>query len=324
MNTLPISLMERMLKVRRFEERVAQLYPEQEMRCPVHLSIGQEATAAGMCEAMAPQDILFSNHRSHGHYLAKGGSMRRLMAELYGKETGCCGGIGGSMHLIDLPSGFIASTPIVGGILPVAAGAALAAQMKGSDQVTVVFLGDGTMEEGVVHETLNIAALKKLPVVFFCENNYFSVYSPMGVRQPTRDIIDLAKGHGVRSHSIDGNDVMTVYKTAKEACEFARSGSGPVFIEAHTYRWLEHCGPYYDNNLGYREEKDFLVWKDKCPIIRHMHDLVKLRGVSEQEIDALQRRIDAEIEDAVVFAKTSPFPSEDRLFMNLFASERQG
>ena len=200
-----------MLRIRRVEEAIADRYSEQEMRCPMHLCIGQEAIAAGVCAALEGADMVFSNHRAHGHYLAKGGSLDSMMAELYGRSTGCCGGRGGSMHLIDLNVGFMGATPIVGGTVPLAAGAAWKAQLRSTGQVVTVFFGDGCFEEGVVHETMNFAALHKLPILFVCENNQFSVYTRWEDRQAARPIFKIAQAHGLEARAGNGNDVEEVF-----------------------------------------------------------------------------------------------------------------
>lgn len=318
-NKTKLSLFRRMLKIREFEEKIVEVYPEQQMRCPVHLSIGQEATSAGMCEALSPKDIIFGNHRSHGHYVGKGGNLRKMMAEMHGKATGCCNGVGGSMHLVDLEAGIVATTPIVGGTIPVAVGAALANQMKASDIVTTLFLGDGALEEGVFHESLSFAILKKLPVIFFCENNFYSVYTPLDTRQPKRGLSQMVGGHGIPTKLIDGNDVMEVYRTAKLAYDYVKAGNGPYFIEATTYRWREHCGPNFDNHIGYRTEEEFLVWKDKCPVARMKHHLISKGIATEQELETMREELCAEIDDAINFAKSSPFPTKDRLFDHVYA-----
>jgi TPP-dependent pyruvate/acetoin dehydrogenase alpha subunit len=246
-----------MLRIRLLEERIVELYPEQQMRCPVHICIGQEAVATAVCAHLKPTDYVVSSHRSHGHYVAKGGDLKAMMAEIYGKATGCCEGKGGSMHLLDLSVGYLGSTPIVGSTIPIGVGAAFGARMKGEERVTVVFFGEGATEEGVFHEAANFASLKKLPVVFVCENNLYSVYSPMSVRQPDgREVFNLAKGHGIESRQGDGNDVAEVYELAGEAVEKARRGGGPSFLEFKTYRWREHCGPNFDNDIGYRTEAE--------------------------------------------------------------------
>jgi len=309
-----------MLRIRLVEEMIADRYPEQVMRCPVHLCIGQEAVCVGVCANLGPKDYVFSNHRSHGHYLAKGGDLKAMMAEIYGKVTGCCQGKGGSMHLVDLPSGFLGAVPIVGSTIPIAVGAALGTVMKGEPRVTVVFLGEGATEEGVFHESLNFAALKKLPIIFVCENNFFSVYSPLSVRQPEgREVFRLAQGHGVESHQGDGNDVLEICQMTKEAVTKASGGNGPIFLEFKTYRWREHCGPNYDDHLGYRAECEFQEWKGRCPLERLEKDLLGKGILSKQEIAAMSAQIRVEMEEAISFAKRSPFPEKSLLLEQVYA-----
>ena len=310
-----------MMQIRMVEEKIAELYPEQEVRCPVHLCIGQEAVAVGVCANLTRSDYVLSAHRSHGHYLAKGGDLNAMMAELWGKQTGCGHGKGGSMHLIDLKVGFLASTPIVASTIPIAVGAALGSVMKGDQRVTVVFFGEAAVEEGAFHEAINFAALKKLPIVFVCENNFYSVYSPLSVRQPKGlEVVSLAKGHGVESHQGDGNDIFEVCKLAKAAVQKARRGRGPSFLEFKTYRWREHCGPNYDNHLGYRTEREFLTWKKRCPIEKLRKRLLRDRICSKSDLEHLENQLSAEIQDAVKFAKESPFPDEQFLFQHIYAS----
>lgn len=309
-----------MLRIRMIEEKIAELYPEQQMRCPVHLSIGQEAVAVGVCANLSREDYVLSNHRSHGHYLAKGGNLKAMMAELYGKVTGCSQGKGGSMHLVDLSAGFLGATPIVGSTIPIAVGVAFGSMMRDEESVSVVFVGDAATEEGVFHESLNFAALKKLPVIFICENNLYSVYSPLSVRQPEgREIFELARGHGIESYQSDGNDVVEVYSLAKQAVQKARQGGGPTFLEFKTYRWLEHCGPNYDNNLGYRTESEFQCWKRCCPIEKLKEQLLREGYFSRQNFDRMVSELDAEINEAVMLAKESPFPEEQLLFKDIYA-----
>jgi len=311
----------KMLRIRRVEEKIVELYPEQEMRCPVHLSIGQEAVAAGVCGTLTPTDVVFSNHRAHGHYLAIGGNLNAFLAEMYGKATGCCQGKGGSMHLVDLSAGFMGSAPIVGGTIPVAVGAAFGAVMQGLNKVVVVFLGEGTTEEGVFHESLNFASLKKLPVVFVCENNFYSVYTGLEERQPAgREVYALAKAHNIPSFQGDGNDVEQVDQMSAEAVERSRRGEGPTFIEFKTYRWREHCGPNYDNHIGYRTEAEFQDWKAKDPIMRTQKMLLESGEITAAEIEEREGAIAAEIEAAVAFAKTSPFPEKPTLFQHIYAN----
>lgn len=309
-----------MLRIRLIEEKIAQLYPEQEMRCPVHLCVGQEAVAVGVCANLSDCDYVLSNHRSHGHYLAKGGDLKAMMAELYGKVTGCSQGKGGSMHLVDLSVSFLGAAPIVGSTISIGVGVAFGSAMRGDQHVTVVFFGDAATETGTFHESVNFAALKRLPVVFVCENNLYSTQSPLSVRQPEgREIFWLAKGHGVDSHQGDGNNLIEVYGLAEAAVRKARQGGGPTFLEFKTYRWREHCGPYYDNHLGYRTESEVEEWKQRCPIERLKERLAGDGVLCNQEIERMVSGLEAEIEDAVVFAKKSPFPEERLLLEHIYA-----
>lgn len=314
------NLFYQMLRIRMIEEKIAGLYPEGQMRCPVHLCIGQEAVAVGVCSALEREDYVLSGHRSHGHYLAKGGDLKAMMAELYGKATGCSLGKGGSMHLVDLEAGFLGATPIVASTIPIAVGAAFGSMMRNQSRVTVVFFGEAATEEGVFHESINFAALKKLAVVFVCENNLYSVYSPLQVRQPEgREVFELAKGHGVESHQGDGNDVEAVYRQTGEAIRKARQGGGPTFLEFKTYRWREHCGPHYDNDLGYRTPHEFETWKSRCPIERLKRDLLSQGRMTPLEVDEMQAQLEEEISGAVTFAKESPFPAEPLLPEQIYA-----
>ena len=315
-----ISLLNMMLRIRLVEEKIADLYPEQKMRCPVHLCIGQEAIPAGVCAHLLKEDVVFGNHRSHGHYLAKGGGLNAMIAEIYGKATGCSKGNGGSMHLVDLSVNVMGTTPIVGSIIPVATGVALAAHLQKQNIVTIVFLGRASTEEGVFFESLNFAALKKLPVLFVSEDNLFSVYSPLNVRQPdNRSNLALAKAVGVLGAEGDGNDVAQVWQLTGEAMSHIREGKGPYFLEFQTYRWREHCGPNFDNDLGYREESEYLKWKNRCPVVGFEKKLVE-RGILDASVSERMRKdIEVEIEEAFAFAKSSPFPEVDTLCENIYA-----
>jgi len=285
----------------------------------MHLCIGQEAVAAGVCHALRKTDRVFSNHRAHGHYLAKGGDLRRMLAELYGRETGCCAGRGGSMHLIDLEAGFMGSTPIVGGTVPLAVGTAWSAQLRGEAHVTVVFFGDGCFEEGVLHESMNFAALHALPIVFVCENNDYSVYTPLRERQPTRSIAGVARAHGLTVAEIDGNDVMAVQATARDAVAAARAGQGPWFIEASVYRWLEHCGPDDDSHLGYRSAQQIAHGRSQCPLARLQGQLAAAGVLDSTTSTALEDTIAQEIDAAFTYAISSPYPGIADLERHLFA-----
>jgi TPP-dependent pyruvate/acetoin dehydrogenase alpha subunit len=306
----------RMIKIRLTEQTIAKRYLDWEMRCPTHLSIGQEAVASGVSGCLTNDDFMLSTHRCHAHYLAKGGDLNSMIAEIYGKETGCSAGKGGSMHLIDTSVGFMGSTAIVGNTIPVSVGLALALQLKQKNNVSCVFFGDGAVEEGAFYESVNFAVLKNLPVLFVCENNLYSVYSPLNVRQPEkRKIYKMVKALGIESTSGDGNNVSEVFSITKEAVKKIKSGGGPQFIEFSTYRWLEHCGPNYDNNIGYRNESEFMEWKKNDPI-KHCEE--KLLNLSNKEINHLKEKAQVEIDKAFHFAKESPFPNPEQAFMGLF------
>lgn len=304
-----------LVKIRSIEEKIAELYPEQEMRCPTHLSIGQEAVAVGVCANLGTEDYVFSFHRCHAHYLAKGGDARRMLAELYGKKTGCAGGIGGSMHLVAPEVGFMGASSIVAGTIPIAMGTALATVMQGLDRVSVAFFGDAAVEEGTFHETLNYAALKSLPVIFVCENNLYATHSHVLTRQPTDNIFKRGESHHIKGVCVDGNDLLAVYHAAKEAVERCRSGQGPALVECKTYRWLEHVGPYFDYELGYRSKEELEKWMAKCPNRIYEKRLLENGVLSQTEVDQTANKVREEVEEAVKFAKESPFPDKS-VFLN--------
>ena len=304
-----IGLLRSMLRIRRVEEAIADRYAEQEMRCPMHLCIGQEAIAVGICAALSANDVMFSNHRAHGHYLAKGGNLNAMIAELYGRSTGCCGGRGGSMHLIDLDVGFMGATPIVGGTVPLAVGAAWAASLKAENRISIIFLGDGCFEEGVIHESMNFAALHKLPIIFVCENNEFSVYTRLEERQAKRPIYRIAEAHGLSSYMGDGNDVEEVFSLATTAVESARQGKGPQFIELSTYRWREHCGPDFDDHLGYRAVQEIKNGLKDCPIAKYTTRLIQNNTLTQEGVERFEAEIGEEIAGAFKFALSSAKPS---------------
>jgi TPP-dependent pyruvate/acetoin dehydrogenase alpha subunit len=302
-----------MLYIRLVEEAIANRYKENEMRCPVHLSIGQEATAVGVCQALKVTDKVFSTHRCHAHYLAKGGDLKRMLAEIYGKVTGCCGGRGGSMHLTDPDKGMVVSIPIVASNIPLAVGSALSSRIDGKNTVSIAFVGDGSLEEGVFHESANFAQINKLPVLFVCENNMYSVYTHLNARQPQRALTDLGIAHKMFTLSADGNDVKAVFAAATEAVAFARSGKGPVFLVFETYRWREHCGPNYDNHIGYRTEEEFMEWKKKDPLKLITRELMGSNLLSAQNITDLEKELNTIIEEAFEFAKSSPLPDPSQV-----------
>lgn len=315
-----LSMYRQMLRIRLVEERIGDLYAEQEMRCPTHLCIGQEAPPAGVSAHLRRDDLVFSGHRSHGHYLAKGGDLKGMLAELYGRETGCAAGKGGSQHLIDLDCGFMGSAPILASTISVGVGAAWAARMDGRDQVVVVYFGDGATEEGTFHEALNFAGTFKLAVVFVCENNLYSVHSALDIRQPPRPIHTLAAAHGMVGLHGDGNDADVVWRLGGEAVARARAGEGPSIVEFATYRWREHCGPNGDLELKYRTDAEFAEWQGRDPV-RVYRDRLIGEGLLTAAADAAMTAvIEAEMADAVAFAKASPFPKPEALARFVYPS----
>lgn len=305
-----------MLRVRQFEERVAELILGGDVKCPTHLYIGQEGVAAGVCASLVRDDYVFSTHRSHGHFLAKGGDLKQLMAELYGKETGCCHGRGGSMHLASPDLGLPGSSAIVAGTIPLAVGAALAFTMQKRDNVAVAFFGDGAVGEGVFYESLNFASLKKLPVVFVCENNLYSTHMPIATCLADPAIYKKAAVFNMPGVRVDGNNVIEVYLAAKTAVQNARGGRGPALIECMTYRWRGHVGPYFDLDKGLRSQEELDLWMSKCPIKALEKQLLSNNIISESEINEIYQNAIKEVEDSVSFARESPYPDSSSEFVS--------
>ena len=307
-----------MLRIRLLQERIECLYMDDQMKTPIHLCIGQEAIAVGVCAAMETDDYISSNHRSHGHYLAKGGNLRALVAELHCKKTGCSGGFGGSMHVIDTSVGHLGSSSIVGGGIPLGTGMALASKMRKDDRVSVVFFGDGAADEGVLYESINFAMLKKLPVVYILENNKWAVCSPVSTRQSGKNIFHKSDQSLLMTADIDGNDVVEVYKTARLAVDRARNGEGPSFIECDTYRILGHAGCRQQDPGTYRENSELEYWLKKCPLKTYREKLVQTDPLLEQEIERWEVEINQEIDDAFEYADNSPLPAAHDLNGHLF------
>ncbi|GAB0058373.1 Pyruvate dehydrogenase E1 component subunit [Candidatus Magnetaquicoccaceae bacterium FCR-1] len=309
-----------MTLIRLVEEGIASRYREdgQLMRCPVHLCLGQEAIASGVGAHLRSADGLFGAHRSHGHYLAKGGALQPFLDELYGRRTGCCRGRGGSMHLVDQEAGFLGATPIVGDTVPLAVGVAWAERMRGSDNIGAVFFGDGCFEEGVVHEVMNFAVLKKIPVLFLCENNQYACYTHVGERQPERSIHGIARAHGLAVWQVDGNDVEAVWAAAGAAVARARAGEGPAFLEFATYRMVQHCGPDDDSDLGYHPAGAMEAWRERCPLRLAEARLIE-RGVERATLDALRAEVQAEVDAGFERARAAPFPDPETRGDGVFA-----
>lgn len=305
--------------MRRVEETLAELYKEQEMRTPAHFSVGQEAVAVGVCAALTPQDVIYSGHRCHAHYLAKGGNLAGLVAELYGRETGCARGRGGSVHLTDISVGMVASSAILAQTIPVAVGSALAFQMDRSPNVAVTFFGDGAVDEGVFHESLNWAALRHLPVIFVCENNLYATHAPLSVRLPKgTEIYRRAQAYGITAEKVDGNDVFAVYGSARRAVERCRRMQGPVFLEFSTYRWLEHVGPLDDADRGYRTRSEIQAWKRRDPVAASARRLKAAGLLSDAQLRESEAQIRDEIAKAVAEAKQAPWPDPADLLRNVY------
>ena len=307
-----------MLRVRLFEERVIELYPKEEIRTPVHMYVGQEAIAAGVCHNLLGGDYVFTNHRCHGHCLAKGMSMFSIMAELYGRRTGCCKGKGGSMHLSDPDKRIMATSAIVGGNIPIAVGAGLALKFRKDRNISVVFFGDGAVDEGAFYESLNFAALKKLPVLFVCENNFYATNSPLKARQPLDNIFKKGEVFGIKGFRCDGNDAVEIFETSKKLIGKIRKVSRPYLMECRTYRWKGHVGPDCDFEKGCRPKYELETWLRKCPVRRLEARLLKKGLLTEVKIEKLRYEVKEEIIEAEVFAKKSDFPAAGELYADVY------
>ena len=317
---LQLSLYRSLLRMRLVEERIMALYGEQDMRCPTHFSIGQEAVAAGVCAHLRPDDYAISAHRSHAHYLGKGGDLKRMLAELYGKAAGCAAGKGGSMHLIDKNVGFLGCVPIVGSTIPIGVGASLGAAMLGEDRLTAIFFGDGAIETGVFHESMNYAMVRELPILFVCENNLYSVNTPLERRQPVaRRITDFAAAYGMRTAQCDGQELDDVYELSGNLIAAIRSERKPAFAEFMTYRWMEHCGPLPDLHLGFRPDGEYEHWQQRDPLVLYEEKLRKFAVALPSDFKTARGEIESEIDNAVEFARSSPFPAREELHKGVFA-----
>jgi TPP-dependent pyruvate/acetoin dehydrogenase alpha subunit len=308
-----------MLLIRKLQLKIEDLYAQDEMKTPVHLCIGQEAIAAGTCMQLAKEDKVLSNHRGHGHYLAKGGDLNKLVAELYGRETGCAHGRGGSMHLVDIAAGIIGNSAIVGGGIPIAVGMAFGFKMKKEPNIVVSFFGDGGADEGALYESVNYAVLKGLPVIFACENNQYSVCSRVSDRQKDTNIAKKFKNFGLPSRRVNGNDIFAVYAAVHEAISKARKGRGPSFIEFSTYRIRGHAGSGSDACLGYRTQAEIDSWSKKCPVEKLENYLIKKNKMDKTTLEKLNTALDRKISEAFSFAQNSPLPKKEELGKYLYA-----
>ena len=310
-----------MVRIRLCEESLVEPILNGDVQGPVHLYSGEEAIATGVCAALEKKDYIFSTHRSHGHYLAKGGNMPALIAEIYGKEVGCSRGRGGSMHLIAPEKGMMGSAPIVAGTISLALGAALASSIRKEKRVTVSFFGDGATGEGVLYESLNFAALKKLPIIFACENNLYSTHLPIEECRVDDNIFKIGTPFCIESYRVDGNDVLQVYETANKAVKKCREGQGPVFLEFKTYRLRGHVGP--DDNIqgartDIRPEEEIAKWRKKDPIEKFERFLIKNNIMDKEDIEKIMTQVEREVHKAHAFSHKSPYPEKGELTKHVF------
>lgn len=322
MQELPVEqalqMYESMVKIRMFEEKIIDIYASGAMPGLAHLYIGEEAVAVGVCSALDEGDYITSTHRGHGHCIAKGAKIDRMMAELLGKVTGYCQGKGGSMHIADFDKGILGANGVVGGGIPIATGAGLAIKQRKSTQTVACFFGDAATNQGVFHESLNMAGLWKLPVIYVCENNFYGISVSQRRHQPIEDITIRAAGYGMPGVTVDGNDVLAVYQAAKEAVNRARRGEGPTLLVCKTYRWRGHHEGDPNRGTRYRPVAEIEEWMDRCPIKRWEEYLVA-RGVVPDTLEAIKKKVYDELEEAVKFAESSPYPNMDVTLSDVYA-----
>jgi len=313
-----IEMYKRMELIRHFEYTVNELYARGKIFGALHLYAGEEAVAVGVCANLRPDDYAVSTHRGHGHCIAKGADVKRLMAELFGRSTGVCKGKGGSMHLADVSVGMLGASGIVGGGIPLAAGAGLSAKYRGTDQVAVGFFGDGASNQGVFHESLNLASIWDLPVIYVCENNQYAESTPVSAAMRVKNVADRAAAYAMPGKVVDGMDVIAVHEAAKQAVERARQGEGPTLIECKTYRFEGHeMGDAHDL---YRSKEEVEQWKKRCPIRRLRQTLISSGGLTEREAEKMEQEVKKQIEDAVKFADESPYPDPEEALRDVFVS----
>ncbi len=314
---LLLSIYRTMVAIRRFEERSIELYQQGHIHGTIHPYIGQEAIAAGVCGALEPSDQILSTHRGHGHCIAKGADLSLMMAELLGREAGYCKGRGGSMHIAAMEVGVLGANGIVAGGVPIAAGAAMTAQMEGSGRVVVAFFGDGASSQGALHEAMNMASLWKLPLVFFCENNKYAVSTPTSDGVSTKTVAERASAYGIPGERVDGNDPVAVYRATGRAVKRARAGEGPSLIEGVTYRWEGH---FYGEPGIYRPKGELEEWKAKDPIPRFAKHLLEHGFATQKALDDIRKEIDEEVKKAIAFALNSPKPAIEEIDRYVYVS----
>ncbi len=311
------ALLRRMWLIRAFEEKASELYAQRQIVGLLHLSIGQEAVAVGACSLLHKSDYVFGGHRSHGHAIATGADVNRLMAEIAGRATGYCGGKGGSMHIVSKETGFMTATGVVGGTIPLALGAAFAAKERKGRQVAVVFFGDGAGQAGAFHESLNIASLWRLPVIFVCENNGYAEFTPLSAHTKVERLARHAKTYGIPACTVDGNDLFAVREGVENALKKCRAGNGPAFIECLTHRMRGH---YEGDPAKYRELSQVAEWKKKDPIARFARALLRKRLVGAKELNAIETEARALVEKAANFALSSPWPADKDVSNEVYAT----
>jgi pyruvate dehydrogenase E1 component alpha subunit len=311
-----VEMYKRMLEIRFFEEKVFDLYAQNLVPGTIHLYLGEEAVAVGVCSVLRKDDYITSTHRGHGHCIAKGAELKQTMAEILGKKTGYCKGKGGSMHIADFKIGMLGATAVVGAGLPIAVGAGLSAKLRKTDQVVACFFGEGASNQGTFHESINMASIWKLPVIFVCENNLYA----MGTRQSRvmaiENVADRAVAYGIPGVVVDGNDVLAVYEATQRAVERARKGEGPTLIECKTYR---HKGHSRVDPAKYRPKEEVEEWLAKDPIKRFKEKLLQTNTLTESEIQQIEKEVSDEIEEAVKFAMESPYPAPEEALEDVYA-----
>lgn len=313
-----ISFYRTMQTIRLFEERIVDLYARGEVPGLAHLYIGEEAVAAGVCAVLTDEDYITSTHRGHGHVIAKGTELAPMMAELFGKRTGCCKGKGGSMHIADMDKGILGANGIAGGGLPIAVGAAWSSKWRGTNQVTACFFGDDASNNGTFHESLNLASLHKLPVVFVCENNCYGISVCQAKCTPINDVASRAVAYDMPGVVVDGNNVIEVYEAAAKAVKRAQAGEGPTLIECKTYRWRGHHEGDPNQGARYRTKDEIQAWKEKCPIEHLRKKLLKDRIVTKKALEKIDDEIRQAISEAVRFAQTSEFPAVEEMYDDVY------
>lgn len=322
MNLPGLEIYRKMLTIRLFEDMIAECCLDKKFPGPAHLYTGQEAAAVGVCQNLNKEDYVFSTHRAHGHFIAKGGDLNALAAEIFCRETGCSRGRGGSMHLVSPDIGIMGTSAIVAGTIPLGVGAALASEVQKKKWISVIFFGDGASDEGTFHESLNFAAHRKLPVLFACENNYYSTHLHIDFRQPKQEISRFAVAQGVTVIKADGNDALDTYEKAKQAVEIVRKERKPVFLEMFVNRWRGHVGPNWDYDVGLRTKEQVEAWKQDDPIKKFGEYLIENNLAKQEDLDEIKKDVEKEIEAAREFAEASPKPPTEEVDKYVFRGKK--